>query len=133
MQTSWVNENPVVTIFGTGYMLYYCLLAAKELDTEGIQTLVVNSVTIKPLEEDFLQEKAQKTGAFVTVEDHQVMGGLGSAIAEWSVKNYPLPMEFIGLQNTFAESGKPIELIEKYGMGKDSIKDAVKRVLDRKK
>ena len=69
----------------------------------------------------------------MTVEDHQVMGGMGSAVAEVLSKNNPVPMEYIGMQNTFGESGEPNELIEKYGMGIDSIKEAVKRVIERKK
>ncbi len=111
IQTYWVSENPQVTIFGTGYMLYYALLAAKELEEENINVLVANVATIKPLDNKTLADLAKQTGGFVTVEDHQVAGGLGGAIAEWTVKNHPLPMEFIGLQNTFAESGKPKELI----------------------
>lgn len=132
IQTYWVSENPQVTILGTGYMLYYALVAAKQLKEEKIDTLVVNVATIKPLDEKTLGELAQKTGGFVTVEDHQVAGGLAGAIAEWVVRNNPLPMEFIGLQDTFAESGKPKELLEKYGMGVASMKEAVKRVIARK-
>jgi len=132
IQTFWVTKNPIVTIFVTGYMLYYALLAAKELDLEGIQVLIANVPTIKPLDEKALLTLAKNTKAFVSVEDHQVMGGLGGAIAEFTVKNIPIPMEFIGLQDTFAESGSPKELIEKYGMGKDSIKQAVKKVIARK-
>ncbi|OGH24159.1 MAG: transketolase [Candidatus Levybacteria bacterium RIFCSPLOWO2_01_FULL_39_24] len=131
IQTFWTSEKPVATIFAMGYMLYYALVAAKELETEGIQVLVVNVSTIKPLDENALLSLAKQTGAFVSVEDHQVAGGLGGAIAQWSTKNIPTPMEFIGLQDTFAESGKPAELIEKYKMGKDHIKAAVKTVIQR--
>ncbi len=73
-----------------------------------------------------------ETGAFVTVEDHQVAGGLGGTLAEWTAGNYPLPIEFIGLQDTFAESGDPEALVQKYDMGADKIEEAVKRVLKRK-
>src|SRR3989338_3724534 len=131
IQTFWTSEAPQATIFAMGYMLYYALIAAKELETEGIQVLVVNVSTIKPLDENALLSLAKQTGAFVSVEDHQVAGGLGGAIAQWSTKNIPTPMEFIGLQDTFAESGKPAELIEKYKMGKDHIKAAVKTVIQR--
>lgn len=135
IQTYWVSENPQVTIIATGYMLYYALLAAKELEQNDARTnvLVANAATIKPLDVKSLSDLAKQTGAFVTVEDHQVAGGLGGAIAEWSVKNNPLPMEFIGLQDTFAESGTPKELLEKYDMGVKSIKEAVKKVINRKK
>ncbi|MDZ4228487.1 MAG: transketolase C-terminal domain-containing protein [Candidatus Levybacteria bacterium] len=132
IQAFWITENPVVTIFATGYMLYHALLAAKELEREGIKVLVANVSTIKPLDEAALLSLAKNTKAFITVEDHQVIGGLGGAIAEYCAKNIPLPMEFVGLQDTFAESGTPKELIEKYGMGKDHIKTAVKKVLQRK-
>ncbi|HXH26993.1 MAG TPA: transketolase C-terminal domain-containing protein [Candidatus Acidoferrum sp.] len=132
IQTFWVSNQPQATIFGTGYMLHYALLAAKELAEEGVQVLVANVATIKPLDTESLANLASQTGAFVTVEDHQVAGGLGGAIAEWSARTHPLPMEFIGLQDTFAESGKPKELVEKYGMGVGSIKAAVKKVISRK-
>ena len=128
----WTTENPVATIFATGYMLYYAFLAAKELGEEGIKVLVANVSSIKPLDEDTIVSLAKKTRGFVSVEDHQVMGGLGGAIAELLAKTIPTPMEFIGLQDTFAESGAPRELIEKYAMGKDSIKEAVRKVIARK-
>jgi transketolase len=131
-QVFWISENPQTTIFATGYMLYYALLAAKALEEKGIHVLVVNMASIKPLDSDMLEKTAHQTGSFVTVEDHQVMGGLGGAIAEWAASHHPLPMEFVGLQDTFAESGKPAELIEKYHMGKDAIVKAVKHVLARK-
>jgi transketolase len=132
IQTFWITNNPVATIFATGYMLYYALLAAKELEIEGINVLVANVATIKPLDEKTVFSLADKTKAFVCVEDHQVMGGLGGAIAEFCAKNIPTAIEFIGLQDTFAESGKSNELIEKYKMGKDHIKAAVKKVISRK-
>ncbi|MDO8583438.1 MAG: transketolase C-terminal domain-containing protein [bacterium] len=132
IKTLWITEAPQATIFATGYMLYYAMLAAKELEQEGINILVANVATIKPLDGETVLELAQRTKAFVTVEDHQIMGGLGGTIAEFTAKNIPLPIEFIGLQDTFAESGSPKELIEKYGMGKNSIKEAVKKVIGRK-
>lgn len=128
----WTSENPKVVVFGTGHLLYYALLAAQELEKEGINVIVANVPTIKPLDNQTIIDIVGKTSAVVTVEDHQVAGGLGGAIAELLSKTGPTPIEFIGLQDTFAESGKPRELIEKYGMGKDSIKQAVKRVIGRK-
>jgi len=133
LQTYWVSENPQVAILGTGHLLYYALLAAKELEAQGVNVLVVNVATIKPLDGEGLTNIAKQTGAFITVEDHQVMGGLGGAVAEFTARNYPVPMEFIGLQDTFAESGTPKELIEKYGMGKQAIMDAVKKTVSRKR
>lgn len=133
MYDFWVSENPQATIFATGYILYHALLAAKELEDEGIQTTVVNVSSVKPLDTDAILKFTNQTGAVVTAEDHQVMGGMGSAIAEALAKYNPLPVEFIGLQNTFAETGTPADLIKKYGMDSDAIKDAVRRVIRRKK
>lgn len=132
MQDFWITDNPEVTIFAMGYMLHYALLAAKELEAEGFPVLVINASTIKPLDGEGIMRFTGHTKAIVTVEDHQVTGGLGGAIAEFLAKTNPLPMEFIGLQDTFAESGKPAELVEKYGMGVTSIKEAVKKVIKRK-
>lgn len=132
MYDFWISENPQVTIFSMGYMTYYALLAAKELENEGINVLVVNTPTIKPLDLQGLQHFTKDSRAVVSVEDHQVAGGLGSAIAEELAKSTPLPQEFIGLQNTFAESGSTTQLLEKYNMGKDAIKVAVKKVIARK-
>lgn len=128
----WISENPQVTIFGTGYMLYFALLAAKQLELEGIQSLVVNVASIKPLNEEKIEEYLSKTKAAVTVEDHQVMGGMGGAVAEVAAKRLPVPIEFIGLQNTFAESGTTMELIKKYGLDTVNIVSAAKRAIDRK-
>jgi transketolase len=133
MQDFWITKNSQVTIFAMGYMLYYALVAAKELGEEGIETTVINVSTIKPLDTAAIQKFTKKTQAVVTVEDHQIAGGLGGAIAEALAKTTPLPMEFIGLQDTFAESGSSKELIEKYGLGVITIKKAVKKVLTRKK
>lgn len=131
-QTFWISDQPKAAIFATGYMLFHAMLAAKELEEEGINTLVTNFHTIKPIDEEAIINIAKETGAIISVEDHQVDGGLGSAIAEVLAKNYPTPQEFIGLQNTFGESGTIAELLTKYGMDKDAIKEAVKKVISRK-
>ena len=127
------EERRRVAIIGCGPLLYNALLAAEELSKEGIKAMVINSHTIKPLDEKTIIEAAKKCGAIVSVEEHQVMGGLGSAIAEVLAKNYPVPQEFIGVQDRWGESGEPNELIEALGMGVGSIKEAVKKVLTRKK
>lgn len=131
-QTFWITENPVAAIFATGYMVYHALIAAKELEQEGVNILVTNFHTIKPIDNEAIVNIANETGAIVTVEDHQVDGGFGSAVAEVLAKNRPTPQEFIGLQNTFGESGKIEELLRAYNMDKDSIKEAVKKVISRK-
>lgn len=127
----WVSEEPKATIFACGYMLYYALLAAKNLETEGINVLVCNVSTIKPVDENEIVELSKRSGKVVTVEDHQVMGGLGGMVSEILSKNAPLPMEFIGLRDTFAESGKPEELLVKYNMDQKAISDAVKRLVEK--
>jgi transketolase len=133
LQDFWISDVPQATIFATGYMLYYALAAAHELEEEKIQTTVVNVSSVKPLDPDEVLKFTNTTGAAVTVEDHQVAGGMGSAIAEVLARTNPLPIEFIGLNDTFAETGKPTELVEKYGMGIKDIKEAVKKVIRRKK
>ncbi|HEY4499685.1 MAG TPA: transketolase C-terminal domain-containing protein [Candidatus Paceibacterota bacterium] len=126
-------RKPQVGLIGCGSLLYQALLAAKELEEEGIGMMVVNSHTIKPLDEKTIIAVARRCGAIVTIEEHQVKGGLGGAVAETLARHFPVPMEFIGMQDTFGESGPPLALIEKYGMGVQSIKTAIKKVLKRKK
>lgn len=126
------RDGKDAAIIGCGMVLHNALLAAEELSKEGIETMVINSHTIKPLDEKTIIEAAKKTGAVVSVEEHQINGGLGSAIAELLAKKYPAPQEFIGVGDRFGESGEPWELIEKFGMGMEAIKKAVKKVISRK-
>ena len=126
-------ENPQALIIACGPLVYKSLIAAKELEKDGIKVMVVNSHTIKPIDEKTIIEAAKICGVVVSVEDHQIMGGMGSAVAEVLAKNYPVPQEFIGMRNSFGESGQPEELLEKYGMGVKDIKEAVKKALKRKK
>ena len=127
----WESKKPEVLIVGAGPILHNALLAAKILEKEKIGTVVVNCHTIKPLDKKIAQ-LAAKVGAVVTVEEHQVLGGLGGAIAELLAKTNPVPMEFIGMQDTFGESGEPKELLKKYKMSPEDIVSAVKRALKRK-
>ena len=126
------REGKDVTIIGCGPLVYNSLEAAEKLGKQGIDVGVINNHTIKPMDEKTILEAVKKTGAIVTVEEHQVMGGLGSAVAEVLAKNYPVPIEMIGVQDRWGESGQPDELIEKFGMGVDSIIKAVKKVIKRK-
>ncbi|MFA6524151.1 MAG: transketolase C-terminal domain-containing protein [Candidatus Paceibacterota bacterium] len=121
-----------VGIVATGALIYRALLAAKELEAEGIKTKVMNLFSIKPIDEDSILKLAKETKALVTVEEHQIAGGMGSAVAEVVARKFPVPIEFVGVKDKFGQSGTPDELIEHYGMGKDSIKEAVKKVLSRK-
>ncbi|MCL4353006.1 transketolase family protein [Patescibacteria group bacterium] len=132
IQRFWISDKPDAAILATGYMLYYAIVAAFELEKIGIKSIVANVSTLKPLDKDTLISLGKEARALVTVEDHQTTGGLGGAAAEFYARNLPLPMEFVGLKDTFAESGSPSELIEKYGMGTKDIKEAVKKVISRK-
>lgn len=127
------EEKSDVTIIVTGAFVFRALNVAKKLEENGIKVEVVNIHTIKPLDENVLLEKAKKSGAFVTVEEHQVVGGLGSAVSEFISKNHPLPIEFIGVQNKFGQTGRPEELISFFGMDEVSIEKAVRKVISRKK
>jgi transketolase len=132
IQTYWISDNPQATIFATGYMLYFSLLAAKKLEDEGINILVANVSTIKPLDEATVIGLTEKTGAVITCEDHQVAGGLGGLIAETLARNLPKPIEFIGLKDKFGQSGKAEELLKEYQMDEKSIIEAVKKAISRK-
>ncbi|MGC9610622.1 MAG: transketolase C-terminal domain-containing protein [Minisyncoccia bacterium] len=130
-QIFWQSKKPQAVIIVCGTLVYNALLAAKELEKEKIGTVVLNNASIKPLDENMILDLVKKYPAVVTVEEHQIHGGLGGAVAELLAKYRPAPIEFVGLKDTFGESGAPDELIEKYGMGADNIKEAVKKVLKR--
>ncbi|HOX21566.1 MAG TPA: transketolase family protein [Candidatus Paceibacterota bacterium] len=127
-----LRDGKDAVIIGCGPLLYNALEAAEELTKEGIDVMVVNNHTIKPIDNNAIIEAAKLCGAVVTVEDHQIMGGMGSAVAEVLSQNCPVPMEFIGMKDKFGESGTPEELIEAFGMGKNAIKEAIKKVIGRK-
>ena len=122
-----------VTIFATGHLVWTSIEAAKELAAQGISCEVINIHTIKPLDEEAILDSVSKTRAVVVAEEHQRNGGLGDAIANLLVHKLPVPMEYVGVNDTFGESGKPAELLEKYGLSKKDVVWAVKDVLDRKK
>lgn len=131
-QVLFESIKPQVVIIATGNLVYNALLAGKGLQDENIGVIVVNNHTIKPLDEDTIIEQVKKVGAVVTVEEHQITGGAGSAISELLSQKYPVPIEFIGVRDKFGQSGEPNELIEYYGMGVSAIKEAVKKVIKRK-
>ncbi len=123
---------PQVAIIGCGPLVHNAILAAAELEKEGINIRVINNHTIKPMDETVIIQAARDAGAVVTVEEHQVQGGMGSAVAEVLARNCPVPIEFVGVQNRFGESGSAAELVERLGMGVGAIKEAVQKVLLRK-
>lgn len=128
-----LREGDDVVIVACGTLVYNALIAASELEKDKISVAVLNMHTVKPMDENALIDIAGKTKAVVTVEEHQVMGGMGSAVCEVLAKNSPAPVEMIGVQDSFGQSGEPDELIEHYGMGVEAIKNAVKRAFSRKK
>jgi transketolase len=127
-----MKEGKDVCIMATGTMVYESLMAAEILEKEGIKAKVLNIHTIKPIDEKAIVACAKECGAIVTAEEHQIFGGFGSAVAEVVVKNMPVPMEFVGMKDSFGESGKPSELMAKYGLKDVNIVNAVKKVLSRK-
>lgn len=127
------RDGADAAIVACGPLVHNALLAAEELSKKGIECAVVNNHTIKPMDEKTILAVAGKCGAVVTVEEHQVQGGMGSRVAEILALGHPVPVEFVGVQDEFGESGDPKELIEHFGMGVESIKNAVKKVLKRKK
>jgi len=133
-QTVFIPEVGIanVGIIATGHLLYKAIIAARDLEKKGIKVKVINLSTIKPLDEEAIISLARETKAIVTVEEHQIKGGMGSACAECLVQNYPVPIEFIGVKNLFGQSGTPDELLEHYEMGVSHIISAVEKVLKRK-
>ena len=126
-------NGPDVTIAACGLMTEQALLAASQLSKEGIRSTVLNMYSIKPLPEDLLLGKAKETGAFVTAEDHSVIGGLGGAVSEFLSENYPVPVVKIGVHDHFGESGTQDQLYEKYGLTASHIMKAAKKAISMKR
>ena len=131
-QVMFSPEGPDVAIVACGNLVYPAILAAQELQSEGVHAVVVNMATIKPLDKDQVVNLATKYGAIVVAEEHQIAGGLGSAVAECLTENCPVPVEFIGVRDAFGQSGTPEELMKYYKMDVPSIKVAVQDALKRK-
>ena len=127
-----VRDGDDVTIIALRDLVAHALVAAELLSRDGISVRVIDSFCLKPLDEETVLKAAGETGAIVTAENNIIFGGLGSAVAETLVENNPVPMQRIGIQDTFAESGPYPELIDKYGLTYPYIMDAVRKVLERK-
>lgn len=125
-------EGTDVTIVAAGLQVWESLKAAETLHHEGIGARVVNMHTIKPLDTAVLLAAARETGAVVTAEDHQIHGGLGSAVAEYLARTHPVPQEFVAVNDSFGESGRGDELMKKYGIARDGIAAAARRAVARK-
>ncbi len=127
-----LKDGADVTLVATGIMVSKAMEAAEALAADGISAAVVNISTIKPLDQQLIIEMAQKTGAMVTCEEHNIYGGLGSAVAEVLVEHCPVPMARVGVEDSFGESGLPDQLLEKYGLTAANIADKAKAVISRK-
>jgi transketolase len=132
-KSSQLRDGKDATIFACGIMVAESIKAVEELAAEGLAVRLVNMSTIKPLDQEAVLQAARETGAIVTAEEHSIIGGLGSAVAEVLVENEPVPVVRVGVKDTFGESGKPQELLEKYGLTAKEIKEAVYQVIKRKK
>ena len=126
------REGGDVTVIACGSLVYEALVAAEELSSKGVDVRVVNSHTIKPIDEKAIVKAAEETGAIVAAEEHQYHGGLGSAVAEVLSLHNPVPMEYVAIMDRFGESGEPNELMKKFGLSAEGIKKAVNKVLKRK-
>lgn len=127
----WRSEKPLVALFATGPLAHGALLAARALQEKNIGSIVINVASIKPLDRDTILEAAKSAGAAVSIEEHQVAGGLGGALAELFASEYPVPQEFIGVHDQFGQSGTPTELLAHYGMTAAHITAAAEKAVAR--
>ncbi|MBQ4087960.1 MAG: transketolase family protein [Clostridia bacterium] len=127
-----IMEGTDATIIATGLMVPEAMEAAAKLKGEGLSVRVINMATIKPIDKDIIVKAAKETGAIVTAEEHNIIGGLGSAVAEVLAENSPVPMKRVGTEDKFGQSGKPAELLELYGLTAANIAKQVKEVLKMK-
>ena len=126
-----LQEGTDVTIVATGHLVWESLLAADELEKQGISCEIINIHTIKPLDEEIILKSVEKTGKIVTAEEHNYLGGLGESVAGMLARKRPTPQEFVAVQDTFGESGTPAELMHKYKIDSFAVIEAVKRILER--
>lgn len=124
-----IQEGTDVTLVATGHLVWEAMLAANELEKQGISAEVINIHTIKPLDEDIILRSVRKTGKVVTCEEHNKLGGLGESVAHLLTTKYPARQEFVATDDTFGESGTPAELMKKYGLDSDAIVDKVKKIM----
>lgn len=127
-----LNEGTDVTIIACGHLVWNAVEAARILESKGISAEVINLHTIKPIDKDAILDSIRKTGCLVTAEEHNIIGGMGDSVAQVAAQHHPVPIEFVGTQDTFGESGKPVELLVKYGLDAASIATAAEKVISRK-
>ena len=128
-----VSEGSDVSIIATGHLVWEAILAAEKLEEEGISAEVINIHTIKPLDEESILKSVAKTRCVVSAEEHNRIGGLGDSIAQLLIRNDLVPQEYVAVNDSFGESGKPDELMKKYGLDAESIIKAAKKVIGRKR
>ena len=128
-----LNEGSDVTIVATGHLVWEALLAAEELEKDGISAEVINIHTIKPLDESAILKSVAKTRCIVTAEEHNILGGLGESVSRVLALHDPLPQEFVAVNDSFGESGTPEQLMEKYGLNSAAIIAAARKALSRRK
>ena len=127
-----INDGNHVTIIATGHLVWESIKASKELKQLGISSDIINIHTIKPLDEEIILNSIKKTKCVVTAEEHMINGGLGDSVAQLLSRKIPTPLEMVGVNDTFGESGTPMQLLEKYGLNDNAIVNAVKKVISRK-
>ena len=127
-----ISEGKDVSIFACGHLVWKAIEAGKILEEKGISVEVINIHTIKPLDTEAIIKSITKTKCAVTAEEHNIIGGLGDSIAQVAVKNFPIPIEYVGTKDTFGESGKPLELLKKYGLDTPDIIAAAEKVMAKK-
>ncbi len=128
-----MKDGGDVTIVATGLMLHIALFAVAKLESQNIHAKLINMHTIKPIDKDIIVKAAKETGAIVTVEEHNVIGGLGSMVSSVVCQNHPVPIKMVGIQDLFGKSGKPDKLMERYGLTEENIIKQVKEVLKLKR
>lgn len=124
-----LHEGTDVTLVATGHLVWEAMIAANELEKQGISVEVINIHTIKPLDEEIILNSVKKTGKIVTCEEHNKYGGLGESVARLLTEKYPVRQEFVAVNDTFGESGTPAELMKKYGLDSTAIVDKVKKLM----
>lgn len=127
-----LSEGTDVSIFACGHLVWKAIEAGKILEEKGISVEVINIHTIKPLDTDAIIKSITKTKCAVTAEEHNIIGGLGDSLAQVAAKNFPIPIEYVGTKDTFGESGKPLDLLKKYGLDTPDIVAAAERVMAKK-
>ena len=125
----WNSDAPKAALLSTGSLSYEALLAVHALEKEGVETLVLHVPTIKPLDTEAILDAAQRAGRVITVEEHQAMGGFGSAVAEFLAEHHPVPVRRLGIRDQFGQSGAPEQLLEHYGLDASAIVNAVKHLI----